>query len=155
MPAIPARNHGDIVGGATLTALGAYVTMRALQWEILGPEGPGPGFFPVGYGVLMVVLALTLVWRGLRKSAAAAAHVDWSGHARALLTWTVLAAALLAMQWIGFVAAFAALSLFVARHVFHRSWGAAVLVALACPIGFWVVFPVGLGVSLPAGPWGF
>ena len=57
---------GDIVSGGVLTGLGVYIIVEAKGWEYLGPDGPGPGFFPLWYGIAMVALALLLVATSLR-----------------------------------------------------------------------------------------
>ena len=51
---------GEALAGAALAALGVHIVRQALGWEIMGPDGPGPGFFPFGYGALMIVLSLGL-----------------------------------------------------------------------------------------------
>ena len=54
---------GDVIAGGLTAALGVYITMTAMSWEIMGPDGPGPGFFPVGYGVALVALSLVLIFQ--------------------------------------------------------------------------------------------
>ncbi len=148
---------GEALAGAALVALGVHIVRQALGWEIMGPDGPGPGFFPFGYGALMIVLSLALiVARALRPAAATAgARGAWRAHVRPLVTWVAFALAALLMPVIGFVPAFAGLTLFMARFVFTRDWGSSLLVAALCALGFWIVFPILLDVRLPAGPLGF
>lgn len=58
-------------------------------------------------------------------------------------------------RWIGFVLGFVSLTVFLIVVLDHRP------VKLACAIGaglaltFYILFEIALGVSLPAGPWGF
>jgi len=153
MRALPDR---DVIAGLALAALGGFITLRATQWDLMGEDGPGPGFFPLGYGVLMLALSIALTGRALLRPAMRGdAPVDVAGHARALLTWAVFAGTAVAMQWIGFMLGFALLSAFIVAHVFEQGWRRAALVGIACAAGFWVVFQQLLGVSLPTGPWGF
>ena len=58
---------GDVVSGAVLAGLGVFIILEARQWDYLGADGPGPGFFPLWYGVLMVALSLVLVVTSLAK----------------------------------------------------------------------------------------
>ena len=51
----------DFWSGLALAGLGAYIIAEAAQWEYLGQDGPGPGFFPLWYGIAMVALSLGLV----------------------------------------------------------------------------------------------
>lgn len=142
----------DVLPGLALAGLGGYITWQALGWEVLTEDGPGPGFFPLGYGVLFMVLSGLLVARALLRPGPAG---DSGGNLRALLTWAAFAGAAFSMQWIGFVAGFAALSAVVVVMVFGRSWARGAAVGLACAGGFWLLFAVVMGVGLPAGPWGF
>jgi hypothetical protein len=148
---------GEALAGAALVALGVHIVRQALGWEIMGPDGPGPGFFPFGYGALMIVLSVALIVGRVRRAGAAApaAPGAWRAHVRPLVTWLAFALAALLMPVIGFVPAFAGLTLFMARFVFARAWGSSVLVAALCALGFWILFPVLLDVRLPAGPLGF
>lgn len=149
------RFDPDVVPGLALAALGGYVTWKALGWELLTEDGPGPGFFPLGYGVLFVVLSGLLVARALLRPRTQGGAGDPRGNLRALLTWAAFAAAAFTMQWIGFVAGFAALSAIVVVFVFGRSWARGAAVGLASATGFWLLFHQVMGVGLPAGPWGF
>jgi hypothetical protein len=103
----------------------------------------------------MVALSLALVARAVRRAAPRALGAGWGEHARPLATWLAFAAAALAIEWIGFAAGFALLTGFVARYVFARPWRTTLLVGALCPLGFLLVFPLLLGVRLPAGPFGF
>ena len=48
--------NGEVISGALLVALGVYIFLQAHAWDYTTPDGPGPGFFPVWYGIAMVVL---------------------------------------------------------------------------------------------------
>ncbi len=149
------RLDRDVLAGLVLAALGGYVAWRALGWDLLTEDGPGPGFFPLGYGVLMVALSALLVLRALLRPRPAGEGSDAGGHLRALATWAAFACATFAMQWIGFVAGFAILSAVVVVFVFGRSWARGAAVGIAAAGVFWLVFERLMGVGLPAGPWGF
>jgi putative tricarboxylic transport membrane protein len=149
------RFDRDVLAGLALAGLGGFITWRSLDWEVLTEDGPGPGFFPLGYGVLMIGLSALLVIRAIWRPDPGGATVDPGGHLRALLTWAAFAGTAFAMQWIGFFAGFAILSAFVVAYVFQRGWPRAALIGLACAAGFWLVFDRMMGVALPVGPWGF
>ena len=55
-------SSADLWSGLALGGLGAYVVVQASRWEYLGADGPGPGFFPLWYGIAMVALSLALVF---------------------------------------------------------------------------------------------
>ncbi|HZA50229.1 MAG TPA: tripartite tricarboxylate transporter TctB family protein, partial [Myxococcaceae bacterium] len=106
-------NHGDILSGAVLAALGIYVIAEARVWTYYASDGPGPAFFPTIQGVALIGLSLVLIVRSLRHPLAAKEHkVDWPGVARALATWGALAVNIALIELIGFLLAFALLTFF-------------------------------------------
>jgi putative tricarboxylic transport membrane protein len=135
----------DFWSGLALCGLGAYVIVQASRWEYLGADGPGPGFFPLWYGIAMVGLSLALVASSLKAGSA----IDWSGAGRAFATWAALAVAVAALKLTGFLVAFAALSFFIVAVMYRRSLVTAAAVAIGLAAGFYVVFPLALGVRLP------
>src|SRR6266446_4586644 len=62
------RKSGDLWSGVALAALALTIIIQARQWEYLGPEGPGPGFFPLWYGVAMLALSALLIVSHLPRS---------------------------------------------------------------------------------------
>ena len=148
-----AFRRADALAGTVLGVLGVYVLLQARRWEFLSPEGPGPGFFPMGYGAGLVALSLLLVLGALRGKHGEAP--DWRGAGRALLAWTGFVGCILALEPLGFTIAFGLFCCFLVRVVMDRPWPAALTVALLAALGFHLVFVVGLELMLPAGPLGF
>ena len=58
----------------------ATSSTAARGWEYLGQDGPGPGFFPLWYGIAMLVAvrALVLILKGASRRRGI---VDWRGSA--------------------------------------------------------------------------
>jgi putative tricarboxylic transport membrane protein len=136
--------RADFWSGLALAALGGYMVYAARGWEYLGPDGPGPGFFPLWCGVAMLVLSLVLIFsrKEIRK-------ISWSGAGRAFLVWGALAVSVAVLKLVGFVASFAALTFFIVAVMYRRPPAVALLVAIGLAGGFYVVFPLALGVALP------
>jgi putative tricarboxylic transport membrane protein len=149
------RNSGDLWSGFALAALGLYIIFQARQWDYLGPEGPGAGFFPLWYGIAMLALAAALVVSQLRRRAAREQAIDWSKLGRAISTWFALAVSVALFKPLGFVVSFALLTYFLVAVMYRRPLKVAAAVAVASTAGFYLVFSFGLGVPLPAGPLGF
>lgn len=150
------RSKGDVVSGAVLAALGVYILTEAWQWNYSSSEGPGPGFFPMWYGVAMVVLSLALVVGAvLRPSVQAGQPVDWRGIGRALTVWAAFAGSIALLKVLGFLTALALMTLFVVAVMYGKSWKLAVVVAVGNAVGFYLVFPFALDLNLPVGPLGF
>jgi putative tricarboxylic transport membrane protein len=149
------RNLGDLWSGLALAALGTYIIVEALQWDYVTPEGPGPGFFPLWYGIAMLALSAALVVSELRRRSARATAINWTPVGRALSTWLALAASVALLKPLGFLVSFALLTYFIVAVMYRRPLKTAALVAAASAAGFFLVFRVALDVSLPVGVLGF
>ena len=137
------RRSPDFWSGLVLAALGGYIVFRAQGWDYMTPEGPGPGFFPLWYGIAILALSLYLA------ASPALARVDWTGSGRAFATWAAIAACVAALKWLGFVVAFAALTFFLVAVMYRKPMTTAAMVAIGIAAAFYVVFPLALGVALP------
>jgi putative tricarboxylic transport membrane protein len=149
------RNLGDLWSGLALAALGTYIIVEALQWDYVTPEGPGPGFFPLWYGIAMLALSGVLVVSELARRSAGAKPINWNPLGRALSTWLALAASVALLKPLGFLVSFALLTYFIVAVMYRRPLKVAALVAAASAAGFFLVFRVALDVSLPVGVLGF
>jgi putative tricarboxylic transport membrane protein len=155
--------NGEVLSAAVLAALGVYIVMEARHWVYYSEDGPGPAFFPIWYGVAMVVLSLVLMVTTIRKEAKAAKDgepaeaeaPDWQGIRRALITWAGFAICAFLMNWLGFMIAFAILTFFVITYVFRQPPVMAGVAAVATALGFYLLFPLALSVTLPTGVFGF
>jgi putative tricarboxylic transport membrane protein len=145
----------EVIGAAVLAALGAYIFVQSLAWDYYTADGPGPGFFPVWYGVAMVVLSLALIVGRVRQASAAGGLVEWQGAGRALATWAAFALSVALMVPLGFFVSFALLTFFLVVFIFGRSPIAGLLTAAGLVIGFDQIFAVCLDLQLPAGYLGF
>ena len=137
------RRSPDFWSGLALAALGAYVVFRASGWDYMTPEGPGPGFFPLWYGMAMLALSLYLV------VSPTDARADWRGGGRAFATWAAIVVCVASLKWLGFVISFAALVFFMVTVMYRRRATTAALVAIGTAAAFYVLFPLALGVPLP------
>ncbi|HSQ02742.1 MAG TPA: tripartite tricarboxylate transporter TctB family protein [Burkholderiales bacterium] len=146
----------EVWSGAVLAGLGVFIVMQALGWDYMSVEGPGPGFFPLWYGILMIVLSLALAVSGaMQRCENAAKSLAWRGLGRALIVWIAFAVCVALLQVLGFVVAFGLLVLFIVAVIYRRPLRTALAVATGTAIGFYLVFPVALNVELPAGLFGF
>jgi putative tricarboxylic transport membrane protein len=135
----------DFWSGLALGGLGAYIIVAASGWEYLGQDGPGPGFFPLWYGIAIGALSLLLVFGSLKRQTS----VDWADAPRALATWAAFAAMCAAFKLIGLLPAFALLTFFIVAVMYRRPLAVAATVSVALAAGFYVLFPLALGVKLP------
>lgn len=146
----------DVLAGALLAGLGVFIVTEANKWEYMGFDGPGPGFFPLWYGLVITALSLWLVLAGVRKLRThAGGAADWTGIGRALGTWAAFAASVALMRPLGFMLGFGLLTLFLVRVQFGQPWRTALITACGLVAGFYIVFPLALDVPVPTGPLGF
>ena len=147
---------GDIVSGAVLAGLGVFIIIEARSWEYLGPDGPGPGFFPLWYGIAMVALSLLLVATSFRKlSSEPGKAVNWREVGRAMMAWAALAACIGLLKVLGFLLSFGLFTFFLVAVMYRRTLGAAAAVSVGVSLGFYLLFPLALNVALPVGKLGF
>ena len=135
----------DFWSGLALAALGGYTVYAARGWEYLGQDGPGPGFFPLWYGIAMLVLSVFLVFNSFGKTE----PVSWRGAGRAFATWGAFAVSVAVLKVVGFLISFAVLTFFLVAVMYRRPPAIAALVAIGVAAGFYLVFPLALGVALP------
>jgi putative tricarboxylic transport membrane protein len=144
----PFLRSGDFWSGLALAGLGTWIVAQARAWDYLTEEGPGPGFFPVWYGGIIVVLSLLLVAGSVLKPSATRA-VAWDDVGRAMTCWVAFVACIVAMRWTGFIVAFAILTWFMARVMAAKPQRVAIPLAVGLSVFFYALFVWGLEVSLP------
>ena len=150
------RNNADFVSGAVLTGLGVFIVVEARRWDYLAPDGPGPGFFPMWYGIAMIALSLFVAAGALQKRLRVPGDaVDWRGVGRALFAWAALAVSIALIKVLGFLLAFALLVFVIVSMMYGRSVVHGVIAAVLGALGFYLVFPLALSVALPIGVLGF
>lgn len=137
------RSSPDFWSGLALAALGAYIVVQARGWDYLTEDGPGPGFFPLWYGIGILACSAWLVAFGKAASA------DWRGAGRALAGWAAIALSVSLLKLVGFALSFGALAFFMVAVMYRRPPAVAALVALCAAAGFYLIFPLALGVALP------
>lgn len=146
----------DLWSGLALGGLGVYIVVKAWQWEYLGPDGPGAGFFPLWYGAAMVLASCALVASSvLRRDSARPTAIEWRRAGRALSVWLALVVSVALCKLAGFVISFALLAFFIVLVMYRRPLRLALGVAVASAASFYLLFALGLGVPLPAGLLGF
>jgi putative tricarboxylic transport membrane protein len=149
----PFARGGDFWSGLALAALGAWIVSEARGWDYMTEEGPGPGFFPMWYGSIMVALSLVLVARtvlGTSKGGAKPAP-NWKEIGRALTCWIAFVACVALMNVLGFTVSFALLAWFIIAYMARRPHREALALSVAGAAAFYGLFSYLLDLSLPSG----
>lgn len=153
----PIRDSSGLTAALCLALFGAYVTYTGSQLSYTGDVGPGPGFFPlwIGVGLLLFSIYQTVVGVAAARPASESAHSLWQGSGRALTGWLAMAASIFLYRWSGFAISFILLTIFFIVVIERRAVLPALAIGAGLALVFHLLFVVALGVSLPAGPWGF
>lgn len=145
-------SSGDLVSGLALAALGTWIVVRAHEWVYMGEDGPGPGFFPMWYGSIMVVLSLALVARSaFARAETQPRPVRWREVGRAITCWIAFVASVVLMGWLGFAVSFAILTWFLVTVMARKPQRIAIPLAVLGAVVFQLVFSTLLQVNLPHG----
>src|SRR5205814_9276412 len=114
------RKSGDLWSGVALAALGLYIIIQAGQWEYLGPEGPGAGFFPLWYGVAILALSVLLVVSHCKRGCARGDATDWYKLDRELWSWVGFGVSVGLFEPLRFVIRLALLTYCLLAVLYHR-----------------------------------
>jgi putative tricarboxylic transport membrane protein len=154
-------NNADAISAAVLAGIGGYILVESREWTYMGPDGPGPGFFPTWYGIALVALSLLVIGaRLIRLGSSEGRDRNVSAAQRrevfhALAVWAAFAVTIALLKLLGFMLAFGLLTFFIVAVIYRRQWLTALTVAVASAVGFYVVFTLALGLELPAGIFDF
>jgi putative tricarboxylic transport membrane protein len=155
-PPMKSFANGDVVSGGVLAGLGVFVVIEARHWDYLAPDGPGPGFFPLWYGLALIVLSLVLTIGALRRRAAGTSQrIAWGEVGRALAAWIALTVSIALLKLLGFVVSFALLTFVIVSVMYRRPLAFGLAAGVASAAAFYAIFPLALNVELPVGLFGF
>ena len=147
----PFLRKGDFWSGLVLAALGTYIVVVARGWDYHTEEGPGPGFFPIWYGSVMIVLSVLLVAGTVLRDTGPAKAIEWRDVGRAMTCWAAFVATIVVMRFAGFIIAFAILTWFMAAVMASQPQKRAIPLAVGLSVFFYGLFAWALDVALPTG----
>jgi putative tricarboxylic transport membrane protein len=151
------RDKTGFTAALCLAVFGVYVTYTGSKLSYVSEVGPGPGFFPfwIGTGLLLFSCYQAILSLSAPRKQSETSELSWRGSGRALAGWFTMALSILLYRWIGFAASFVLLTVFFIVVIERRPALPALGIGVALALTFHLLFVVALGVSLPAGPWGF
>lgn len=154
---LPASRHkGDLIAAFCLAGFGGYVAYAGSKLSYVSEVGPGPGFFPFWIGIgLLLLSCYQLIFTATTPSRQQSMARSWRGGSRAGAAWLAVAASIFLHRWLGFAASFILLAVFLMVVLEGRAVRRALAIGAVLALGFHLLFVVALGISLPAGPWGF
>lgn len=143
------RDWADIWGGAVMALLGAGVAIHAgMRLDFGTVRAMGPGFFPVTLGILLALLGAGIAVPAWRRGAEAQ-PLRW-GDAAAVIAAILIFG--LGMSRLGVVLACFLSVLVAAFPAPHKGWLWRVVLAAVVTALTYIVFVLGLKMSLPVLP---
>jgi len=146
--------HYNRICSILFLVLALIVIWQSLLMPIGRLGKPGPGFLPLGVGLILALLSAFLwIEAGLRKSALVQVQFligegRWPG---VLLTVGSLSAYALLMEFLGFIICTLLLLFFLFRFVGNQKWGLVLTETILVTLLTHLIFKVGLKVQLPGG----
>ena len=138
----------DIAGGLAIVAGGLASAWRSSQYEIGTMTQMGPGYFPLALSVIFALLGACIAVPALFRAGTGIAP-DWKNLFFVLAAMIVFA---LSIQRLGiFIATVAAIAVvgLAGRITFPGS----IALGIALSVLAWLIFILGLGMTIPAWPW--
>ncbi|MBN1105432.1 MAG: tripartite tricarboxylate transporter TctB family protein [Deltaproteobacteria bacterium] len=150
----PFRVTVDVIAGVFLLGLSIYVIIYSYVTLPLGTHfNPGPGYMPMLLGIVLGVLALSIVARGRRSTALR--DLDWPGYKHGVGIVGCCIFAVLALEGLGYRLTMFLILLFLFGVLERlKAWLTLVLSAGLCLGSYWLFHKL-LAVPLPIGELGF
>jgi putative tricarboxylic transport membrane protein len=144
----------DIVVALILVGVGALVITDSLRLGIgWAEDGPRSGYFPFYTGLLIVLSSLGTI--GLALFGRGKSSGPFVGRAQLRDVLKVLAPSAAYVALIGFIGIYVASALFIGtfmRWLGRFRWHTIIIVSIAVPFSFFLMFEIWFLVPLPKGP---
>ena len=134
-----------------------FICIESLRLPIGAWRDPGPGFLPLGTGILLGVLS-TVNYYHSRQGRGPSSKDSWyspKGWPKLVMVTVSLFAYILLWPVLGFLLSTVALLFFLFRTVEPQTWKVTVGGSLLIPAAFYVLFELWLKMQLPRGMSGF
>jgi len=146
------KSQRDFWSGLMFVCVGATFAIGALNYSFGSSAKPGPAYFPFGLGVLLALLGASVLFKALTievEGGDPIGRIAW----RPLIV-IVAAVGLFGflLPRLGFVVSLPLLILFSGLAGGDFRWRDALISAVVLTVGCWLVFIVGLRLSIPVWP---
>jgi len=93
---------GAWIMGIILLGLGSFVCHHSIGLSLGKPSRPGPGFFPLGLGVILILLAVFYLVQSARREERPSAEVTGRIH-RTVIAVAILCFYAAVVEWLGYL----------------------------------------------------
>jgi hypothetical protein len=135
-------------------AVGLLLALWSFRYDIGTPTQPGPGFYPLGLGIFLILFSLILLVQGTRSSPTTKKVSSFSisgGWKRVAYAVLVLLLLTFFFEMIGYLLTFFLLIMLLMAGAGLQSWKRILLVAFFSALGVYLVFVLLLQQPLPRG----
>lgn len=144
-------DRANALCGAIFIVLGAAFAVQSYGLELGTAFRMGPGYFPLGLAVVLVLLGGIILFQALRVKGEPIGAVAWRGMLFILPAPVVFG---LTLRGLGFVPSIFAACLIACFASRRMTFGWALLLSAAVTLFAWAVFLKGLGLPFrPIGTW--
>ena len=143
----------DIISSLFCFLFALFFTIESYRFG-LGDWGmPGPGYFPLGAGLLFGIISLSVMFSALRKVPKemlreSPERLQWENIVLIIAGMLVY---ILCLHKLGFILCTFLLVVFFIRIVAHRRWFSSIIIGLSIVLAFHLFFDVLLNAQLPMG----
>lgn len=139
----------EFIAGAALVAIGLFVALYATShYEIGEPAHMGPGFFPAALGWIVGALGVVVVALSFRQSVHALTPPSFA--LRAFLAVVVAVAAFsVLIERVGLMPTALVLAVITSMASKNFNLGRSLLLGVCLAVLSWLIFTVGLKMTLP------
>ncbi|HSV69661.1 MAG TPA: tripartite tricarboxylate transporter TctB family protein [Methylibium sp.] len=146
------KSQRDFASGLMFIAIGGSFAVGALGYNFGDSAKPGPGFFPFGLGVMLVVLGAMVLFKALTIESDDGEPIgSLAWRPLLIIVGSVVGFGLL-LPRLGMVASLPLLIIVSAAAGDEFHWPSALVSAVLITVVSWGVFIKGLGLSIPMWP---
>ena len=146
------KSQRDFWSGLMFVVVGIGFSWGATSYSFGQSARPGPGYFPFGLGILLAILGALVLFKALTIESE-------GGDPVGAFAWKPLLVILFAVVLFGFALPHLGLVIAMPLLVFISSiagdefhWGEALLNSAILTVGSWLIFVVGLALTIPLWP---
>ncbi|WP_061931140.1 tripartite tricarboxylate transporter TctB family protein [Aureimonas sp. AU22] len=141
------KSHRDLIAGLIFVAIAAGFAFEASNYDMGRAIRMGPGFIPMTLAILLAILGIAIIVSGMKKDERVErTPVPWKGILLILAALVIFGefGSLLGLVPVVFIGT-AIVALASARNTVVSALSIALCMSALC----WLVFKVGLGITLP------
>ena len=152
----------DAITSICWVVLGLIISIWSVTFPFGSLESLGPALFPLGSGLILVILGSILFFQAQRKNEGKPLEKSLvpliprgAAFSRVALSLAGMFLSALLIEFLGFLLTFFFLILFLVRGIQPQKWGADIFYALFATLSAYMLFQVLLQTMLPTGFLGF